>query len=128
MNKRAFTLIEVLASVMLVAIALAPLMMIMPQIIQNSLKSERLCKVVFLAEGKIETIKRSVINSFSTSRDEAVTAFGAPFTSYKYTVSDNEAAGIKNIQVTVWYDDNGNNAFDAGEDSIMLYARIANRG
>lgn len=128
MDKRAFTLIEVLASVMLIAIALAPLMMIMPQIIQNSLKSERLCKVVFLAEGKIETIKRSVINSFSTSRDETVTAFGAPFASYKYTVSDNKAAGIKNIQVTVWYDDNGNNAFDVGEDSIMLYARIANRG
>jgi len=128
MNRNGFTLIEVLAAIILIAAALIPIMIITSQIIEKSLKDEHLTKVIFLAEGKIEDVKRSVINSFSTSADEAVTSFDSPDEDYKYTVSDDEAFGIKVIQVRVWYDDNNNDTIDSGESNITLDTKVADRG
>lgn len=123
-----FTLIEVLASIVLIAVALIPIMIIVSQIIENSLKSERLTKVIFLGESKIEEVKRDVINDFSTSRDESATAFASPYDDYKYTVADDEGTDIKVIQVQVWYDGDGDSALGSGEESITLDAKIADRG
>jgi len=127
-DKRGFTLIEVLAAIILIAAALIPIMIITTQIIEKSLKDEHLTKVIFLAEGKIEDVKRSIVNSFGTSADETATAFDSPDEDYKYTVSDDEAADIKVIQVRVWYDDNNNDTIDSGESNITLNTKVADRG
>jgi len=127
-DKKGFTLIEVLAAIILIAAALIPIMIITSQIIEKSLKDEHLTKVIFLAEGKIEDVKRSVIDSFSTSADEAVTSFDSPDEDYKYTVFDDEASGIKVIQVRVWYDENDDDVLDSNESNITLDTKVADRG
>ena len=128
MKKNSFTLIEVLAAIVLTIMALVPIMVIVPQMIENSLKSEKLTKVIFLGEEKIEEVKRNVINSFNTDRDEPATVFASPYEDYKYIITDDEAADIKVIQVQVWHDNDGDNIFDAGEESITLNTKIADRG
>lgn len=128
MNKKSFTLIEVLASIVLLSGALIPLMVIVPQMIRNSLKSEQLTKVVFLAENKMEEVKCKTIDTFATSRDETVTAFSSPYGDYKYTVTDDEGADIKIIQVQTWYDENGDSVLDSGESSIIINTKVADRG
>jgi len=125
---KGFTIIEVLASIVLLATALIPIMVIVPQMIDNSLKSEKLIKVLFLGEKKTEEVKREAINSFSVSRDEPVSTFVSPYGDYKYTVSDDEGADIKVIQVQVWYDEDGDNTRNHNEVFIVIDTKIANRG
>ncbi len=127
-DKRGFTLIEVLAAIILIAAALIPIMIITTQIIEKSLKDEHLTKIIFLAEGKIEDTKRSVVNNFAASVDETATAFDSPDEKYKYTVSDDEASDIKVVQVSVWYDENDDDALDSNESNITLDTKVADRG
>ncbi|MBU0651035.1 prepilin-type N-terminal cleavage/methylation domain-containing protein, partial [bacterium] len=51
MNKKGFTLIEVLASIVIIAVALIPIMLISLQTLDSSFKGENLTKVIFLAQG-----------------------------------------------------------------------------
>lgn len=127
-DNKGFTLIELLAAIVLVALALIPIMMITTQMLDSSMKDEHLTKVIFLAEHKMEQVKRELVNDFSTSRDESVTAFDSPYDDYKYTVSDDEASGIKVIQVNVWYDEDNDNTLDSNERSITLNTKVADRG
>ncbi|MFH1776090.1 MAG: type II secretion system protein [Candidatus Omnitrophota bacterium] len=128
MRKNGFTLIEVLASIVLITVALIPIMRIIPQMIENSLKAERLTTAIFLAQGKTDEVKNALINSFSTSQDAAVTAFASPYTSYKYIVTDDDSTGIKDIQVEVWYDEDDDDSRDATEESITINTKVADRG
>ena len=128
MKRCGFTLIEILASILLIAVALIPIMIIVPQMIENSLNSERLTKVIFLAENKTEEVKRDAIYDFATSRDESATAFASPHGDYKYRVLDDEGTEIKVIQIQVWYDEDTDDILDSGEDSIVLDTKIADRG
>lgn len=127
-DRRGFTLIEVLAAVVLIAVALIPIMLIVPQMLGNSLKTERLTTVIFLGENKMEEVKRNVITAFAVSRDNPAAAFAAPYGGYKYTVSDDEGAAIKVIGVQAWYDEDGDNVLDSGEVSITIDTKIADRG
>lgn len=128
MNNRGFTLIEVLASILLITAAIIPIMIIVPQIIENSLKTGRLTTAIFLGEHKLEDVKRDVINDFSDSKDKSASSFSPPYRDYKYTVSDDEGSDIKIIQVRAWYDENDDNVLDSGEESITLDTKIADRG
>ncbi|MFH1798123.1 MAG: type II secretion system protein [Candidatus Omnitrophota bacterium] len=128
MNKRGFTLIEVLAAIVLIMLALIPIMVIVPQMIENSLNTQRLTTVIFLAEGKMEEVRRDAINNFVSSQDKPVTAFALPYAEYKYTVTDNEGAGIKIIQIRAWHDKDADNTLDANEQSITIDSKIADRG
>lgn len=127
MSKKAFTLIEVLASILLIGGALISIMIIVPQIIENSLKTERLTTAIFLGESKLEDVKRDVINDFSDAKDESASSFSPPYGDYKYTVSDDEASDIKIIQVTAWYDEDDDDVLDSGEESIILDTKVADR-
>ncbi len=127
-DNKGFTLIEVLAAIVLIMLALIPIMVIVPRIIENSLNAQRLTTVIFLAESKMEEVKRDAINNFSASRDEAVTGFSSPYTDYKYTITDNEGTEIKAIQVQAWHDEDADNALDAIEQSITLDTKVADRG
>ncbi len=127
-DRKGFTLIEVLAAIILIAAALIPIMIITTQIIEKSLKDEELTKVIFLAEGKIEDVKRGVVDSFATSATESTTAFDSPNDDYKYTVSDDGAASIKVIQGCVWYGENNDDTSGPGESNITLSTKVADRG
>lgn len=128
MNKKGFTLIEVLAAIILIAVALIPIMTIVPQMIENSLNTEKLTKVIFLAEKMMEETKRDAINDYDNFDGNASATKFDPSEDYKYKVSDDRGSGIRVIQIEVWHDEDGNNAADSGEQSITLNTKIADRG
>lgn len=128
MNKHGWTLIEVLLSIVLIAAALIPIMIITSQMIESSLKTERFTTVIFLGEQKMEEVKRDAITNFTDSRDASAAAFPSPYGDYKYTVSDDEGLSIKVMRVQSWYDEDGDNILDAAEESITFDTKIADRG
>lgn len=129
MNRLGFTLIEVLASILLIGTALIPVMIIVPQIIENSLKTEKLTRVIFYGEEKMEETTGLIRDDFSAS----ITSSGTFSGNYKYTVALTQDGSIpltdvKIITVISWYDENGNGTVDNGEESITIDAKVANRG
>ena len=59
--------------------------------------------------------------------DESATAFPAPDTMFKYTVTDSFTADIKDITVKVWYDENDNDNRDEGEQMVELETKVSRR-
>ena len=137
MNRHGFTLIEVLASILLIGGALVAIMTIVPQMIENSLGTERLTKVIFLAERKTEEVIGKVINNFDNDGagyDESATAFTDDgYSAYKYTIDDevisaeDDDSKLKKIQVQVWHDEDDGNTVDSNEESITLDTKLADR-
>ncbi|MCK4519555.1 MAG: prepilin-type N-terminal cleavage/methylation domain-containing protein [Candidatus Omnitrophica bacterium] len=130
MSKRGFTLIEVLASILLIVVALIPIMMIVPQMIENSLTDERLTRVIFLGENKMEETKRGVVSDYDVDRSASgsFSLLGSDYEDYKYIITDYNTAGIKTLTVQVWYDENGDDTLDFDEQSITLDTRVADKG
>ena len=126
-NKGGFTLIEILASIVLIAVALVPLMQILAQSLGLSMKEERLTKVIFLGERKMEEVRGKVTYDFDTSRAESAAQFLVPYDEYKYTVADDEGADIKVISVTVWHDEDDDDVVDNDEETITMDTRVADR-
>lgn len=127
-----FTLIEVLASIALISVAIIPVAKALTQGLALSAKEERVTKVIFLAERKIEELENIILDDFDTHRDKVATAFTDDgYSGYKYTVSDTvierDGSDLKKIQVQVWYDEDNDNKVDSGEESITLDTKIAER-
>jgi len=125
-------------AMVIMTVALVPIMQLMPQGMQATRRLERLAQASFLAQQTMEDMRRVMLApdyAFnSTNNTTSATAYPAPFNSYKYNVSDNVAAGIKNISVTVWFDANNNSAMDTysgayqeNEPSVKLDTRVAYR-
>ena len=120
-----FTLVEVLAAVLLMAIALVPLLkaLIGAQVVGT--KAERTTQALVLAAKKIEEIRGAALTSFGTdfSTSPEVLATG-----YLCTVEDGqESSTLKSIRVTVGYDVDGDGTLAAGEADAVLDTLIANR-
>ena len=128
MNKRAFTLIEVLGSIALLAIALTPLMYLLSKSLQQSRRSEQMVRVLFLAQMKMDETRAGVLSDYGTDRDQAGDFSSSGYDGYKYTVTDDNASGLKTLQVRVWYDADDDDAIDAEEDRVTLDSKIADRG
>ncbi|MCP4650840.1 MAG: hypothetical protein GY853_12290 [PVC group bacterium] len=132
-NKReAFTLTEVLAGIVLLALAIIPMANYLTQSFVISVREERITKTIFLAERKMEELKGKIIYDFNTDRDAKATAFTDPgYGNYKYIVDDQTIAtkksGLKQIQVQVWYDEDGDKVIDSDEESVTLNTKIAQR-
>jgi len=130
MNEKGFTLLEVILSVAILSVALIPMMDLIPRTLTNSLKSERETKVAFLAEQKIEEVKSQAINNFGidytiSPSSPGYVAFANP--TYKYSVTDNAGASIKEIVVSVWYDADGGGSANGDEETIQLSTKVAKR-
>ncbi len=123
---KSFTLIEVLAAIILIAVALTPLMYILAQSLRLSVKEERLTKVIFLGTRKMEDVFSGVVYNFTPSVDQGPVEF-SDYLGYKYIVNDDENATIKTIAVTTWYDENNNDSVDSDEESVTLDTKICNR-
>ena len=132
MRRLGFTLIEVLASVALIAAAIIPIARALTQSLVISTKEERLTKVIFLAERKTEELKNKILYDFDTDRDQGATAFtDSGYSEYKYIVDDevieNEDSRLKQIQVQVWHDEDDDSTIDSNEESITLDTKVAER-
>ena len=82
-NKRGLTYLEILATILIMSIALIPIMRIMPEGMKATRRVERLTRATFLGQSKMDEIRSQIlgVNSgygFSIDYTESPTAFPNP--------------------------------------------------
>ena len=120
-----FTLTEVLAAVLLLAVALVPVLEahIAAQVLGT--KSERATRALVLAVKKMEDIRGAALTSFGT---DFSTSSEVLSTGYLGTVQDGqESSALRSIKVLVGYDADGDGTLDSEEVDTVLDTLIANR-
>ena len=122
-----YTLLEIVLTIAILSIALIPLMEMLPRAMVLDAQLEQRARAAFLAQRKLEAVKGKAVYDFDQDYTESATAFQAPDSAFKYTVSDLEADGIKQIAVNVWYDTNDSGSADEDEEQIELNTKIARR-
>jgi len=115
-KKKGFTFVEVLASVLILAGTIVPMITFAADSLATSLEIERKVKSTLLAEGEMEKIKNVLRKSFETD-----------FTAWSSSLGDNYLASrtstdvsstLKIIGVSVGYDTDKNGSL--GTDEIMV--------
>jgi len=136
---KGFSFLELLAATTILTVALIPIVRTMAESMRLATKVEQSTKCGFLAQYKMDVLRYyilkpkylfpSYVSGYDDSYTETTTSFGPPFAKFKYTVGDSYASGnyIRTLQVTVWYDDDSDNSRDTGEESVILYTKIAKR-
>lgn len=119
--RKGFTFLEVLATLVILSVALTPILIWVPTSIQTKLRTERKTIAIFLAESKIEELRYKIINDFNTWRGtSSPQAFPNPYQDFSYTVSDDLNPSLKTISVKVWHT-------EKPEDETIFYTQISKR-
>jgi len=131
--KFGFSFLEILLTISIMSIALVPIMRIMPEGMVAGTRLDRSTKSIILAQGKMEEVRSQVLSTsatygFDKDYNEPGTAFPSPDQRFKYTVSDNLGADVKELSVVVWFDINDDDLLHGYERSIDIHLKIANRG
>ncbi|MFH1836900.1 MAG: prepilin-type N-terminal cleavage/methylation domain-containing protein [Candidatus Omnitrophota bacterium] len=131
-TNKGFTLIEILATVAIIGIGIVPVMNILPEGMKSIRKVEYLTRSVMLAQQKMDEVRSLVLGTnagygYDKAGGYDDTGTFTSFTDYAYEVEDDQGADIRELSVTVWFDENGNSTLDAGEDSVKLDTKIAKR-
>lgn len=125
LKAKGFTFVEVLASILILAGTIVPLITFSADSLATSLEIERKVKSTLLAEGEMEKIKNVLRKSFETD-----------FTAWSSSLGDNYLAGrtstdvsstLKIIGVSVGYDDDKNSSLGTDEIIITLTTQYAER-
>jgi len=125
LKKNGFTLVEVLASVLLLAGTVVPFIMYAADNLAMSLEIERRVKSTLLAEVEMEKIKNILRKSFGTD-----------FTAWPSNLGDGYLAGrtstdvsstLKIIGVSVGYDADKNGSLGTDEIIVTLATQYAER-
>jgi len=116
MDRRAFTFLEILFTVVIISAGLIAIMNWVPVAIQTKIKTEQRTRAIFLAQGMMEDAKRRVLSSFTNfSENWSVGNF------YGTTVVSNDTySNLKILQVRAWHIDRPN-------DITTFYAKVALR-
>jgi len=133
MKNRGFTFLELLAAMTILTVALVPMMRIMPEGFKSSRMIERWTKAAFLAQNKMGQLRSQILGNDSDYGFDKTDGYAGSgnFTTdpaYYYTVSDDEGSGIKELSVTVWFDEDGDGIQDLSEQSVRIDTKIADRG
>ena len=123
--QNALTLTELLASAVILSIALIPLLKFLADSQVLSLTIERKTQSILLAQKKMETVRAVAHTSFDTnfSCNSVTLASG-----YLCTVVDGqEQTDLKSIRVQVGFDINANSSLEAGEIHVTLDTQVTRR-
>ncbi len=150
-------MLEILASVALLSIAVLPLLSLLTSAPVLHAQREQQTRAAFLAQLRLEEVKYEITIDFNAdyyddgnpSNDPdgkyneggykksttSSTDFLAPDADFRYTISDDEDTDIKEIMITVWYDEDGvvtqNGDGDhipgKGEKAVRLRSKVARR-
>ena len=125
LKKKGFTFVEVLASVLILAGTIVPMITFAADSLATSLEIERKVKSTLLAEGEMEKIKNVLRKSFETD-----------FTAWSSSLGDNYLASrtstdvsstLKIIGVSVGYDTDKNGSLGTDEIMVTLTTQYAER-
>jgi prepilin-type N-terminal cleavage/methylation domain-containing protein len=83
MNRRGFTLIEVLIMITVLTIAVTPLALVLSQTLMNSGASETVDNSAYLLERQLESV---LSQRYDLVVDAGPTAFAAPYGNYTYQI------------------------------------------
>ena len=119
---KAFTLVEVLASVLILGGTIITIIKCSADGLAATLEIERRTKSTLLAEGEMERIKNALRKSFDTDFTAWPSALGGNFFANR-TVTD-VSTTLKIIEVSVGYDTNSDGTL--GIDEIMVTVTTQN--
>jgi type II secretory pathway pseudopilin PulG len=115
MDRRAFTFLEILFTVVIISAGLIAIMNWVPVAIQTKIKTERRTIAIFLAQKNIEEAKRTLLSNF----DSGVTWTVSPdFACSGNVITENP--NLKTITVSVWHIENPS-------DITTFYNKVARR-
>lgn len=130
-KENGFTLVEILVAVIVLAIALTPIIVSITGALEQNTEIEKKTRTAFLAQKKLEEIKVRTTANFKANYSGTGT-FESPNIDFRYRVvypdPFNPLANIRSINIEVWYDQNRNGVFNAGEERTILYTKVAKRG
>jgi prepilin-type N-terminal cleavage/methylation domain-containing protein len=128
-NEKGFTIVEIMMALMIVAVSIIPITMILPRVLSGNTETHYVNRVTFLGESMMEVMKTRALTYFNWNYSVSTPrAFLSPDNEFRYTISDDYGLDIKQLVVTVWYDENNNNTRDANETYVVFRTQITNRG
>ncbi|MGA2914535.1 MAG: hypothetical protein ABSE89_00705 [Sedimentisphaerales bacterium] len=122
---KGFTLVEVLASTLILAGTTVVLITYEADSLAMSMKIERMAKSVLLAEGEMEKIKNTLYKSFETDFTVWPSSLGDNYFASRSSTS--VSSTLKIIGVSVGYDTNKDGSLGADETIITYKTQYAKR-
>lgn len=112
---RGFTFIEVLATIVIIAVGLIGIMNWLPLAIETKIKTEQRTRAIFLAQKNIEEAKRRLLYDFNSSISWSV---DEGFTCSGDVTSD--SLDLKTLSISVWH-------IESPQDITTFYTKVARR-
>jgi len=122
---KAFTLIEVLASVVILSGVIVALIFHSAEGLSTNLEIQRKVKSALLAEGEMEKIKNTLRQSFDTDVTAWSTSLGDNYLVDR-TVTDVNST-LKIIEISVGYDTDSSGTLETAEIRVTLKTQNAER-
>jgi len=124
-KSKGFTFAEVLASILILAGTIIPIITFAADSLATSLEIERMVKSVLLAEGEMEKIKNVLRKSFDTDFTAWSSSLGNNYLASR--TSTDVSSTLKIIGISVGYDANGNGLLGTDEIMVTLTTQYAER-
>ena len=123
---KGLSIIEVAMASVLLIVAMVPVLRSLSNANRLTSEVEQKTEALVLAQGKLDDIRARTIYNFSTSYTASNVVLSG---SYLCNVTDTTitASYLKQITVSVGYDDNGDGTLSSGEIEVTLTTYFANR-
>jgi Tfp pilus assembly protein PilV len=125
LKARGFTFVEVLASALILTVAIIPIIICTADSLAASLEIERMVKSTLLAEAEMEKIKNVLRKSFETDFAAWPSSLGDSYLAGR--TSTDVSSTLKIIGVSVGYDTDKNGSLGTDEIRVTLTTQYAKR-
>ena len=125
LKAKGFTFVEVLASALILTVAIIPIIICTADSLAASLEIERMVKSTLLAEAEMEKIKNVLRKSFETDFAAWPSSLGDSYLAGR--TSTDVSSTLKIIGVSVGYDTDKNGSLGTDEIRVTLTTQYAKR-
>jgi len=119
----AFTFLEILFTIVVIAVGMLAIMNWVPVSIQTKTELERKTTALFLAQEKLDEIGWSVLYNFNNDFNQLTpVTFSSPYDNFSWTAAASDEAGwsLKSISVSTWH-------IEDADNKVTLDTKIAPR-
>ena len=126
---KGLSIIEVAMASALLIVAMVPILRSLTKANVMSTEVERKTQALVLAQGKLDSIRASSVYNFGSTGSFATTTSVVLSGSYYCNVTDTATtdSNLRQITVSVGYDDNSDHSLSSDEVEVTLTTYIANR-